>query len=194
MSARARPDELERGARRARRRRRVRGPSGHRGHRHLCCRSPTATGRRPTSSPSGSGCVSTRSSFQVRSGRVAIIASHAAPVVDRQLMTFRRAGDEGVQPYWMPADDEGLRCRPVHGGRQVPRAPSDDRPPAADVAAVELRHLPPPVDRRRVRVRVRRPRQRVRSAADRGRRGPRPHGGSRRVRRGRSTSPTSSTC
>ncbi|MDQ3544139.1 MAG: fused acetyl/propionyl-CoA carboxylase subunit alpha/methylmalonyl-CoA decarboxylase subunit alpha, partial [Actinomycetota bacterium] len=37
--------------------------------------------------------------------RVAVIASHPDPAVSVQQLTFRRAGDEGVQPYWMSADD-----------------------------------------------------------------------------------------
>ena len=42
--------------------------------------------------------------------RVAVVASHPAPDSTPQLLTFRRAGDEGIQPYWMPADDfVGLR-------------------------------------------------------------------------------------
>ena len=42
--------------------------------------------------------------------RVAVVASHPAPDSTPQLLTFRHAGDEGIQPYWMPADDfVGLR-------------------------------------------------------------------------------------
>ncbi len=104
--------------------------------------------------------------------RVAVIASHPTPDSTPQLLTFRRAGDEGIPPYWMPADEfVGAAHGPVHRGRQVPRSPSDDRAAPADVAAGELRNQPAALDRRGLRVRLRRPRQCDRPAPDRRRRG-----------------------
>ena len=80
-----------------------------------------------------------------------------------------------------------VQRRRLRRGRHVPRPAPDDRPPPADVAAVQLRDHPPRLGRRGVRVRLRRPHQPRRRASHRRGRGPRPDAGPRRRRAGAGT-------
>ena len=113
------------------------------------------------------------------------LARAAAPPIHLDVPPGRRrtaCAPTGCSPT--SADDENSRPDRFRRGRHVPRAAPDDRPPPADVAAVQLRDRPTPVGRRRVRVPVRRPREPRRHPA-RGRgRGARPHAGPRRQRAG----------
>ncbi len=81
--------------------------------------------------------------------RVAFIVARAERGLSGPLFTFRRAGPEGVQPYWMldAAAPDALDSAALLGGRDVPRLAPDDRPTAADVAAVQLRDHPAAVAR-----------------------------------------------
>ena len=91
-------------------------------------------------------------------GRVELPASGAArrghrvpPDGRHEVFTFRRPDNDGVRPYWMADPGTGTSLRPtsvaVRGGRPVPGAAPDDRPPAPDVAALELQDHPPAVER-----------------------------------------------
>ena len=109
----------------------------------------------------------------------------------------RRDGRAAVLDGRRRATADAGRPDALRGGRHVPRPPPDDRPPAADVAAGELRDRPPAGRlgrRRRQPVRLPRPGQPVRRAADRRRRGPRPHADPRRVRAAPSPCPRSRAC
>ena len=165
----------------ARRRRRS---ARHRGRRPL----PDDARRRPPDAPTSSP---TRLAAASRRGRPA--AGDPPRRRDRR-PPRRRRGDPAVH---VPTGRRGRRGavldaggdrtgRPaaLRRGPQVPRPPSDDLPAAADVAAVELRDLPPPVGRRRVRLRLRRQGQPGRPPARRRRRDPRPDPVARRARAG----------
>ena len=101
-----------------------------------------------------------------------------------ETLTYRRPGP-GRRAAVL--DGRFHRRRRVRGGHQVPRDAPDDRPPAAHVAAAQLRDPPPAGAARRVPVRVRGAQQPRRRAPRRRRRGARPHPDLRRARPHRRT-------
>ena len=93
----------------------------------------------------------------------AVVARRLAPRADgTDVLTFRRAGRDGRAAV-LDGRARGGRDAPtrrVRGGRQVPRAAPDDRPPPADVAAVATSRSPAcRLARRGPPVRLRRPRR-----------------------------------
>ena len=149
---------------------------------------------RPAGSPADADALSARLGRRARRRRA---ARARAPGRARRLAPRRRHRRAHVPPArrdrasgrsgWAEGDG-AVDPAALRGGRHVPRPAPDDRPPAADVAAVELRDHPPAGRgrrRRRQPVRLHRPRQPVRRAPRRRGRGPRPDADPRRARPGR---------